>query len=111
MTQSRLELQRLPAGAGTHNAVDMWRKRRKISPTIYALASTVANTIPIVLGANFLLYGPIESAPIAYFYCALANAYVAYSALQEFGTKPLAKAHPLYKIFNVQIDIDIGMGS
>jgi len=89
----------LPAGAGIHNAVDMWRKRRKIDPASYTLASTVANVISITSGANFLLYGPIENAPIAYFCCALADAYIAYSTKQEFGTKMLTNNHPLYKIF------------
>jgi tetrahydromethanopterin S-methyltransferase subunit H len=89
----------LPAGAGIHNAVDMWRKRRKIDPASYMLASTVANIISIASGANFLLYGPIENAPTAYFCCALADAYIAYSAKQEYGIKPLTNNHPLYKIF------------
>ena len=89
----------LPAGAGIHNAIDMWKKRRKIDPTGYTLGSTVANVISIALGASFLLYGPIENAPTAYFCCALADAYVAYSTKQEFGTKTLTNNHPLYKIF------------
>jgi tetrahydromethanopterin S-methyltransferase subunit H len=89
----------LPAGAGTHNAVDRWRERRKLDQTEYLVASSVADVLPIALGANFILYGPIESATNAYFYCALADAYVAYCAMQEFGTRPLIKEHPLFRIF------------
>lgn len=89
----------LPAGAGIHNAIDMWKKRRKIDPTRYTLASAIANATSIILGANFLLYGPIENAEIAYFACALADAYVAYTARQEYGIKPLTTNHPLFKIF------------
>lgn len=89
----------LPAGAGIHNAIDMWKKRRKIDPTRYTLASTVANITSIILGANFLLYGPIENAEVAYFTCALADAYVAYSVRQEYGARPLTTNHPLFKIF------------
>jgi len=89
----------LPAGAGIHNAVDMWKKRRKIDPTQYMLASTVANITSIVSGANFLLYGPIENAQTAYFTVALADAYIAYTTKQEFGTKMLTNNHPLFKIF------------
>ncbi|MEM2320420.1 MAG: tetrahydromethanopterin S-methyltransferase subunit H [Candidatus Bathyarchaeia archaeon] len=89
----------LPAGAGIHNAIDMWRKRRKKDPTKYMLASAVANVTSIILGANFLLYGPIENAGIAYPTCALADAYIAYAARQEYGTKPLTTNHPLFRIF------------
>jgi tetrahydromethanopterin S-methyltransferase subunit H len=89
----------LPAGAGIHNAVDMWKKRRKIDPTSYTFAGIVANIISITSGANFLLYGPIENAPTAYFCCALADAYITYSTKQEYGTKTLTNNHPLYKIF------------
>lgn len=89
----------LPAGAGIHNAVDMWKKRRKIDPMQYTLASTVANVTSIIMGANFLLYGPLENAEMAYFICALADAYVAYAARQEYGTRMLTTAHPLLRIF------------
>jgi tetrahydromethanopterin S-methyltransferase subunit H len=89
----------LPAGAGTHNAVERWNSRRKLDATEYLLASSVANVFPIISGANFILYGPVENAPSAYFYCSLADAYVAYSASQEFRTRPLIKDHPLFKIF------------
>jgi tetrahydromethanopterin S-methyltransferase subunit H len=89
----------LPAGAGTHNAVERWNSRRKLDATEYLLASSVANVFPIIAGANFILYGPVENALSAYFYCSLADAYVAYSASQEFRTRPLIKDHPLFKIF------------
>lgn len=89
----------LPAGAGTHNAVNMWRKRRKIEPDQLIIANTVANIFPIIMGANFSLYGPIENAQEAYFYCGLADAYVAHSMRQEYKTEPLTREHPMYKIF------------
>lgn len=37
----------LPAGAGTHNAVDRWKSRRKLDATEYMLATSVANVFPI----------------------------------------------------------------
>jgi tetrahydromethanopterin S-methyltransferase subunit H len=88
-----------PAGAGTHNAVSIWNKRSKLEKSRHMLACSVANTLPIIMGADFTLYGPIENASDAYFYCSLADAYVAYSMRQEFGIKPLTREHPLYKIF------------
>jgi tetrahydromethanopterin S-methyltransferase subunit H len=89
----------LPAGAGVHNAVVMWKNKRALTHENYMLAEGIANAITIALGANFILYGPIEHAPTAYFSCALADAYVAYSARQEYGTKTLTTNHPLYRIF------------
>lgn len=89
----------LPAGAATHNAVERWRERCELNPTQKLLASSVANIFPIVIGANFVLYGPIKNALNAYFYCAQADAYVAYSMKYEFGIKPLTRNHPLFKIF------------
>lgn len=89
----------LPAGAGTHNAVNMWRKRRKLEPEQLLMASTVANILPVIMGADFTLYGPIERAQEAYFYCGLADAYVAHSMRQEYRIEPSSREHPMYKIF------------
>jgi tetrahydromethanopterin S-methyltransferase subunit H len=89
----------LPAGAGTHNAVQRWRKMRKLDEKLFSIASSVADVLPIFMGANFVIYGPIENAPTAYFHCALADAYVAYTVRQEFGTRLLTNNHPLFKIF------------
>ncbi|MEM3088687.1 MAG: tetrahydromethanopterin S-methyltransferase subunit H, partial [Candidatus Bathyarchaeia archaeon] len=63
------------------------------------LASSVAAVFSIFAGANFILYGPIENAKYVYFYCGLADAYVAYSAMQEFRTSAATREHPLFKIF------------
>ena len=94
----------LPAGAGTHNAVDRWNERlkareRALDRSQYTLACCVANIFPITMGANFVLYGPIKNCSDAYFYCALADAYVAYCVKQEFRTNLLTKDHPLFKVF------------
>nr|MDO8099217.1 tetrahydromethanopterin S-methyltransferase subunit H [Candidatus Njordarchaeota archaeon] len=88
-----------PAGAGTHNAVSIWKSRRKLEPKQILIASTAANVFPIVMGANFMLYGPIEGAPDAYFYCGLADAYVSHSVRYEFKTEPMSREHPVYRIF------------
>lgn len=89
----------LPCGCGAHNAVDMWRKRKKLDPDVYLTASVVANVLPVIMGANFMLYGPIESAPRLYVPIAVADAYIAYTMMQEFNCRPLVNTHPLFRIF------------
>lgn len=91
----------LPAGAGTHNAVQRWNKIRRLDKTMFSIASSVANVLPISMGANFVIYGPIDNSLNAYFHCALADAYVAYSVRQEFGTRTLTSNHPLFRIFKL----------
>jgi tetrahydromethanopterin S-methyltransferase subunit H len=94
----------LPAGAGAHNAVARWVEKAKLGATPRLLASSVANALPIAFGANFMLYGPVETAPTAYFYCSLTDAYVAYSVKQEFRQRPATPTHPLNRIFDAQWD-------
>ena len=89
----------VPSGCGAHNAVDKWHQRRRLDKVTRLLGNTVAHTFPIAMGADFMLYGPIEKAPEMYTACALADAYVAYNMRQEFRIKPLTREHPLFKIF------------
>jgi len=89
----------LPSGCGPHNAVQMWRRGGRLDVSQIVSASAVANVAPIMMGANFLLYGPISQAQRIYLPCALADAYVAYAMRQQYRISPLTKDHPLFKIF------------
>jgi len=89
----------LPCGCGAHNAVDMWHKRKKLVPDTHLSASVVANVLPIFMGSNFMLYGPIESATRMYVPIAVADAYVAYTMMQEYNCRPLINTHPIFRIF------------
>jgi tetrahydromethanopterin S-methyltransferase subunit H len=89
----------LPTGCGPHNAIQMWRQSGKLARSELELANAVAHVTPIIMGANFLLYGPISYSSRIYLPCALADAYVAYIMRQKYGIKPLTKNHPLFKIF------------
>jgi len=91
----------LPAGCGAHNAIDRWHERRKLDKTRYLMSSAVAFTFTIVMGGDFLLYGPINRAPQIFPSVALADAYVAYSMKQEYGIGPAVKDHPLSKVFSL----------
>jgi tetrahydromethanopterin S-methyltransferase subunit H len=50
-----------PCGCGAHNAISTWigLKERMGTQAVKSCAVTV-NVVPIVLGADFILYGPIE---------------------------------------------------
>jgi tetrahydromethanopterin S-methyltransferase subunit H len=89
----------LPAGGGLHNAIGMWRNYKELDQTTSLIASSVVNTMPIALGADFLLYGPMRNAIAVFTACALADAYVAYAMRQQYRISPLTREHPLYKIF------------
>ena len=62
--RAMLDLKRelgLPCGCGAHNAVATWAglKERMGAQAVKSCAVTV-NVAPIILGADFILYGPIE---------------------------------------------------
>lgn len=87
----------LPIGAGTHNAIGTWKGlkmkmgKQAIMPCSVSTAIMVAS-----IGADFVLYGPIEDAP--YFFPAIAMLDAAYGQIAiEKGKIPNTK-HPLFKI-------------
>ncbi len=86
-----------PAGCGAHNAIDIWNKRTKLSPDVKFSGTILANIMPVIMGADFLLYGPIQKAAKIYPPVALVNAYAAYTLWQECGVKPAAN-HPFYNL-------------
>ena len=90
-----------PAGCGAHNAIEIWHIRKKLSPETRFSSTLVANILPVIMGANFMLYGPIEAANKIYIPVALANAYVAYTMWQEYGVKPLTDNHPFYNLHKI----------
>jgi tetrahydromethanopterin S-methyltransferase subunit H len=89
----------LPCGCGAHNAVDMWHRRRKLDSDVYLTGSVVANVLPIVMGASFMLYGPVGRAGKMYVPVAVADAYVAYTMMQEYSSRPLLNTHPIFRVF------------
>jgi tetrahydromethanopterin S-methyltransferase subunit H len=54
------------------------------------------SALPIAVGADFVLYGPIEAA--SYIFPAVAVIDAAYARISiEMGKRPL-RSHPIYKI-------------
>ncbi|MCS7139172.1 MAG: tetrahydromethanopterin S-methyltransferase subunit H [Candidatus Nezhaarchaeota archaeon] len=58
----------LPCGCGAHNAISVMRRKFKEAYGEEGLisAETASNIAPIVLSADFVLYGPIEACKIAF---------------------------------------------
>jgi tetrahydromethanopterin S-methyltransferase subunit H len=74
----------LPCGCGAHNAIATWvgLKERLGAHAIKPCVVTV-NVAPIILGADFLLYGPIEDCK--YIFPAVYTIHTAYKYLKKVG--------------------------
>ncbi len=64
-SRALLEIKRklgLPCGCGAHNAFSTWRGlKEKMGTEAITPALVTINDLPIILGADFILYGPIEA--------------------------------------------------
>lgn len=87
----------LPAGCGPANAISMWKRRKTLEPEVFKCCDSLSQALPIILGANFILYGPISHAKYIYPVCALAASYVAYN--MRFKGVSAERGHPLFKMF------------
>ncbi|UCE09764.1 MAG: tetrahydromethanopterin S-methyltransferase subunit H [Candidatus Thorarchaeota archaeon] len=89
-----------PVGAGIHNAPSSWswlRKIRKESPEVFEACDIASNLITHTLGADFILYGPIENAERVFPVVAMADIFAAESLRTEFGIEPI-EGHPINKL-------------
>lgn len=87
----------LPVGGGVHNAVAMWRGlTSKMGPQAEKPCVAAVAAASVAVGADFLLYGPVEDAK--YVFPAVAMVDTALSQLaMEKGTRP-ADGHPRFRI-------------
>ncbi|MGY5860316.1 MAG: tetrahydromethanopterin S-methyltransferase subunit H [Candidatus Thorarchaeota archaeon] len=89
-----------PTGSGVHNAPASWawlRKYKKINREAFQTADIASNLIVQLMGADFVLYGPIENADRAFPVVAMGDAFTAESAYLEFGIEP-GPDHPFKKL-------------
>ena len=86
-----------PSGCGAHNAISSWKRlREKYKKAAVTSAVAVANSLPTALGADFVIYGPIDIAGDIFPAVALVDA--AYSQIQiEKRVRP-GRDHPRYQI-------------
>lgn len=87
----------IPAGCGPANGMSLWTKAR-ISKEFYKLCEASAMVFAQSFGADFILYGPIESANTVFPAVATFDGILAYTAKWEVKTKPKTMEHPLFKI-------------
>jgi tetrahydromethanopterin S-methyltransferase subunit H len=87
----------LPAGCGAHNVISSWKAlKEKKDKTLTLVCSSAANGLPVALGADFVLYGPINEA--AYIFPAVGLIDAAFGqGLMEEG-KRLNTVHPRFRI-------------
>ncbi len=50
----------LPCGCGAHNAIATWRIKERLGQQSVLPCKIAVNVTPISLGADFILYGPVE---------------------------------------------------
>jgi len=88
----------LPAGCGPANATTTWKKGKKeYAPYGFPVCNASACTSAQIMGANFILYGPIVQAEAVFPACAMTDALIAYNS-RRYGIGPKVKNHPLFKI-------------
>lgn len=86
-----------PVGGGPHNAIGLWKGLHK-KMGLRSKRSIVAsvNAFAAASGADWILYGPIESAGVAFPAVAMVDAAYAFPRIQA-GAR-LSRNHPLFRI-------------
>lgn len=86
-----------PAGCGAHNAIASWKSiKEKKNKILEISCSAVANGLPVAIGADFILYGPVTDAEYIFPAISMINAAYAQILMEEGRRPPLI--HPRFKI-------------
>lgn len=87
----------LPAGCGAHNAIGTWKGlRTKMGRQATHPSMAAACTMAIASGANFILYGPIDTA--SFIFPAVGMVDAAYAQLMREQGKKADPGHPIFRI-------------
>ena len=86
-----------PCGCGAHNALSSWKRlKEKYTKDAQTIVKGLTNAIPTVIGADYVLYGPLKNAEKIFPGVAMVDA--AYSQLMmEKKVRP-EKSHPRFRI-------------
>ncbi|MFX0067881.1 MAG: tetrahydromethanopterin S-methyltransferase subunit H [Candidatus Hodarchaeota archaeon] len=87
----------VPIGGGTDNAISTWRGlKSKMGKQARESSTATAAAVAVMVGADFILYGPIKVAPYVFPSVAMVDA--AFGQLIMEQGKMINKGHPLFKI-------------
>jgi tetrahydromethanopterin S-methyltransferase subunit H len=92
-----------PTGSGIHNVVSAWpwlRKLRKEHPSgkdIFRFCDVASNALQVIVGGNFVLYGPIENAEHVFPVVAMTDALITDMASLELGLA-IGEGHPYKRL-------------
>lgn len=86
----------LPVGSGIHNAVSSWQWLSKKQTSARKCCDAAAGAMQILAAADFLLYGPIESADFIFPMAAMADILVA-EAVRDLEIEP-GQMHPFHRL-------------
>ena len=86
-----------PVGCGAHNAVALWRGlKTKMGEQAVKPCLASVNAASAAVGADFILYGPIDDAKVVF--PAVAMVDTAYSQLPIEKKIQISRTHPRYRI-------------
>ncbi len=86
----------LPTGCSIHNTLESWswmKDHRKEDMKSYDCANAAANSLVPLMSGDFIVYGPVSSAPVVIPSVAFADKLVAEGAADYFGVK-ISDNHP-----------------
>ncbi len=88
-----------PVGSGIHNVPSAWdwlRGYKKEHKEAWPVCDIGSNIVQQMAGGDFVLFGPIENAKIAFPACAMADIFIA-EAAADIGTEAV-EGHPIHKL-------------
>ncbi|MBS3781584.1 MAG: hypothetical protein KGY68_03120 [Candidatus Thermoplasmatota archaeon] len=85
----------LPTGCSLHNTVESWKwlDEYEDRERVFKSLDVSIDNLPVLLGADFIYYGPIENADLALPNMAMVDKIIAEGAEDYFGTK-VSDNHP-----------------
>jgi len=88
----------MPSGTAPIGVVGNWSKVKEFEQYTKKSCRAGAASFVQAVGANFIIYGSVAKVGNIFPVCAMIDAVIAYNA-RNYGTRPLTKRHPIYKIF------------
>ena len=89
-----------PAGCAIHNTVESWlwmKKYRKENRDAYLTCDMGANAMPVMMGADYCVYGPMRNADRIFPFIAMVDKFMAEGAVDYFGVE-IPDDHPMRRL-------------